>query len=25
MAARLNLSPRTVEAHRAAAIDWLKK
>nr|WP_236327493.1 hypothetical protein [Enterobacter bugandensis] len=25
MAARLNLSPRTVEAHRAAAIDGLKK
>ncbi|MDX7623093.1 hypothetical protein SJ751_00765 [Enterobacter bugandensis] len=25
MAARLNLSPRTVEAHRAVAIDWLKK
>nr|WP_249425656.1 MULTISPECIES: hypothetical protein [Enterobacter] len=21
----MNLSPRTVEAHRAAAIDWLKK
>ncbi|MFZ5229685.1 LuxR C-terminal-related transcriptional regulator [Enterobacter bugandensis] len=25
VAARLNLSPRTVEAHRAAAIDGLKK
>ncbi|WP_406584975.1 LuxR C-terminal-related transcriptional regulator [Enterobacter bugandensis] len=25
VAARLNLSPRTVEAHRAVAIDWLKK